>query len=60
MQEEEEASGAGDATASADIGAGLRPASLGDMRAFLGLCGFLVDLLPLCGPQPLLGCAAGR
>ena len=39
----------------ADIGAGLRPQNLADMRAFLNLSGFLTDFLPLCGGQPFGG-----
>ena len=39
----------------ADIGAGLRPQNLADMRAFLNLSGFLTDFLPLCGGQPFRG-----
>lgn len=41
----------------ADIGAGLRPQNMADMRAFLNLSGFLTDFLPLCGGQPFRGCA---
>lgn len=41
----------------ADIGEGLRPQNMPDMRAFLNLSGFLTDFLPLCGSKPFLGCA---
>ena len=60
LQEEEEDGDDGThttAAAEADIGAGLQPANMADMRAFLGLSGFLVDFLPLPGPRPLAGCA---
>lgn len=51
MQEEERA------VIQADIGIGLRPQNMADMRAFLNLSGFMTDFLPLCGGQPFRGCA---
>ena len=41
----------GDAALDVDVGAGLQPHNVADMRAFLNLSGFLTELLPLLGPQ---------
>ena len=45
----------GEAALDVDVGVGLQPHNVADMRAFLNLSAFLTEVLPLLGPSLFKG-----